>query len=109
MEEELRTLRSNHPIISNTIKEVNNEVKNEVKNAIKNNDELDGIRQSIEQLNKNILSIKHDVNKIHKKQIEYENNTKLIYENKHAILQLKDMNDSYKNDIIKTTLDAVKE
>jgi len=42
--------------------------------------------QSIEQLNKNILSVKHDVNKIHKKQIEYENNTKLIYENKQAIL-----------------------
>jgi len=90
MEEELRTLRSNHPIISNNIKEVKNEINNEIYNEDVNNfkdkEGLYGIRQSIEQLNKNILIIKQDINKIHKKQIEYENNTKLIYENKQSIL-----------------------
>jgi len=105
MEEELRSLRSNHPVISNNIKEI----KSDINNEIKDNDELYEIKQSIEQLNKNVLSIKKDINKIHKKQIEFENNNKLIFENKQAILQLKDMNDSFKNEIIKTTLDAVKE
>lgn len=82
MEEELRTLRSNHPIVSNNVKENYNEVNNI---EIKDKGELFEIRQSIEQLNKNIISIKQDVSKIHKKQIEQENNTKLIYENKQSI------------------------